>query len=102
VAFYQYKAINGNGTVANGDIEAGGRQDAFRKMEALGLKPIKLIEKESKSAGKPSSDGSVMLPWKSSRITFKMLENFTRLLSSLLSAGVPLSRGKQEKRPGSL
>ena len=50
MAFYQYKAINGNGTVANGDIEAGGRQDAFRKMEALGLKPIKLIEKESKSA----------------------------------------------------
>ena len=92
MAFYQYKAINGNGTVANGDIEAGGRQDAFRKMEALGLKPVKLIEKETKSAGKPSSDGSVRLPWKSSRITFKMLENFTRLLSSLLSAGVPLSR----------
>lgn len=51
MAFYQYKAINGNGTVANGDIEAGGRQDAFRKMEALGLKPVKLIEKETKSGG---------------------------------------------------
>ena len=26
------------------------------------------------------------------KVTFKMLENFTRLLSSLLAAGVPLSR----------
>ena len=28
----------------------------------------------------------------SGKVTFKMLENFTRLLSSLLAAGVPLSR----------
>jgi type II secretory pathway component PulF len=92
VANFQYKAINGDGTVANGDIEAGGRQDAFRKMEALGLKPIKLIEKAGKASGNKSDGPSISLPWKSNKITFKMLENFTRLLSSLLSAGVPLSR----------
>jgi type IV pilus assembly protein PilC len=92
VAFYQYKAMNGDGSVANGDIEAGGRQDAFRKMEALGLKPIKLTEKGGGQSGKASTSTSISLPWKSGRITFKMLENFTRLLSSLLSAGVPLSR----------
>ena len=92
MAFFQYKAVKADGAVANGDIEAGGRQDAFRKMEALGLKPIKLIEKDIKASGNQSDSSSITLPWKSSIITFKMLENFTRLLSSLLSAGVPLSR----------
>jgi type IV pilus assembly protein PilC len=92
VATFQYKALKADGGIATGDIDAGGRQDAFRKMEALGLKPIKLTEQQGKAGAKKSSRSSLSLPWKSGRITFKMLENFTRLLSSLLSAGVPLSR----------
>jgi type IV pilus assembly protein PilC len=92
VATFQYKALKADGGIATGDIDAGGRQDAFRKMEALGLKPIKLTEQQGKAGARKSSGSSLSLPWKSGRITFKMLENFTRLLSSLLSAGVPLSR----------
>jgi len=92
VANFQYKALKADGGIATGDIEAGGRQDALRKMEALGLKPIKLTEQQGKAGTSKSSGSSLSMPWKSGRITFKMLENFTRLLSSLLSAGVPLSR----------
>jgi type II secretory pathway component PulF len=95
---FQYKAMQTDGSVAEGQIEAGGRQEAFKQMEGRGLRPISLAERAN---GKPSS---VKVPAEGSPATFKlslggskkvstrMLETFTRLLSSLLAAGVPLSR----------
>jgi type II secretory pathway component PulF len=92
VASFEYKAIKADGRTTNGSIEAGGRQDAFRKMESQGLRPIRLTERKTESPTSSQSASRSLLPWQSGKITFKMLENFTRLLSSLLSAGVPLSR----------
>ncbi|MGP8200189.1 MAG: type II secretion system F family protein [Limisphaerales bacterium] len=92
---FQYKAFQADGTTAEGLLEAGGRQEAFRQMEQRGLKPIALSEKANgapqKSGAGPASLGR-SLSFQSKRITPRMLENFTRLLSSLLAAGVPLSR----------
>ncbi len=92
---FQYKAFQSDGTTAEGLLEAGGRQEAFRQMEQRGLKPIALAEKSNgapqKSAAAPLSLGR-SLRFQSKRVTPRMLENFTRLLSSLLAAGVPLSR----------
>jgi type II secretory pathway component PulF len=91
---FQYKAFQSDGTTAEGVLDAGGRQEAFRQMEQRGLKPITLAEKANgapqKGAGAPSLGKS--LRFQSKRVTPRMLENFTRLLSSLLAAGVPLSR----------
>ena len=92
---FQYKAFQADGTTAEGLLEAGGRQEAFRQMEQRGLKPITLAEKangapQKGAAGLASSGKS--LRFQSKRVTPRMLENFTRLLSSLLAAGVPLSR----------
>ncbi len=92
---FQYKAFQSDGTTAEGLLEAGGRQEAFRQMEQRGLKPIALAEKangapQKKSAALASLGGN--LRFQSKRVTPRMLENFTRLLSSLLAAGVPLSR----------
>jgi type II secretory pathway component PulF len=100
MALFQYKALQGDGTVAEGQIEAGGRQEAFRQMSERGLKPISLAEsaaKAQKTAGKSeSSEGAAptkkLFSLQSSKVTGRELENFTRLLSSLLAAGVPLSR----------
>lgn len=89
MALFNYRAINADGTIAQGDLEAGGRQEAFRLIEERGLKPISLSEG---SARAEKAGESFRLPWKSKKISFRMLENFTRLLSSLLAAGVPLSR----------
>lgn len=92
---FQYKAFQPDGTTAEGLLEAGGRQEAFRQMEQRGLKPIALAEKANgapqKNAAAPLSLGG-SLRFQSKRVTPRMLENFTRLLSSLLAAGVPLSR----------
>ncbi len=125
---FLYKAVQNDGRTMEGELEAGGRQDAFRQMENLGLRPIKLAERNgpgtngstSKSSAKPapkpvpvkpaagkaapvkeaSASGrqpAVESKWNISlggkgRVTPRILENFTRLLSSLLAAGVPLSR----------
>jgi type IV pilus assembly protein PilC len=92
---FQYKAFQSDGTTAEGVLDAGGRQEAFRQMEQRGLKPIALAEKAHgappKGAAAPLSLGK-SLSFQSKRVTPRMLENFTRLLSSLLAAGVPLSR----------
>jgi type II secretory pathway component PulF len=92
---FQYRALQANGAVAEGQLEAPGRQEAFRQMEGLGLRPVSLAE----TAGAQGADGSsrpltLSLPFgkKSEKISARALENFTRLLSSLLAAGVPLSR----------
>ncbi|PYX66900.1 MAG: hypothetical protein DMG78_28515 [Acidobacteria bacterium] len=106
---FQYRALQADGTVAEGQIEAGGRQEAFRHMEARGLRPIRLAESNGNGAGKslpkkaagPAAPESKEAPSRlsaklsfgsSNKVSGRMLENFTRLLSSLLAAGVPLSR----------
>jgi type II secretory pathway component PulF len=88
-AFF-YRALQPNGVVAEGRIEAGGRQEALRKIELQGLRPIRVLE----SAAQLSNETSAPAPplWKSKRVSGRALENFTRLLSNLLAAGVPLSR----------
>src|SRR6266404_8263399 len=92
---FQYKALQTDGAVAEGQLEAAGRQEAFQQMAGLGLRPVSLAEKTTeKGEGSilPESLGSITLFKKSAKISGRALENFTRLLSSLLAAGVPLSR----------
>jgi len=93
---FQYRAIQPDGTIAEGQLEAPGRPDAFRQIETRGLRPVSLAERASTKKGSKSADKSELenftLKFKSQKVTAKQLENFTRLLSSLLAAGVPLSR----------
>ncbi len=127
---FQYKAVQSNGSITEGELEAGGRAEAFRWMEERGLRPIRLAERNgAKAAPKPTRPSPAPAPrapavsgksassTRSSsaseangsgsgakdapaaaptggggRITARILEDFTRLLSSLLAAGVPLSR----------
>jgi type II secretory pathway component PulF len=118
---FAYKAIQRDGSITEGEIEAGGRHDAFQKMEGRGLRPIRLQERQPSGNGH-ATRGAVRGPVKPAardkapatakvadsgvppapgplgslrgraRVTARELENFTRLLSSLLAAGVPLSR----------
>lgn len=116
---FQYKALQ-NGAMTEGTIDAGGRQEAFRLMEDKGLRPISLSERTNGKAAKsapapkpapkanpaekaaekktekksdsPAGGSPKLFSLESKKITPRQLENFTRLLSSLLAAGVPLSR----------
>jgi type II secretory pathway component PulF len=92
---FSYKALQSDGKIAEGVLDAAGRPDALRQMETLGLRPVNLAEKSSagkKGSAAPSSLGNITFDFASKKVSAKELENFTRLLSSLLAAGVPLSR----------
>jgi len=94
---FVYKALQANGTMAEGQFEAAGRHEAFRHMEGLGLRPVRLQEKSETAVAARSNGNGAPAPAlafikSSDKVTPRALENFTRLLSSLLAAGVPLSR----------
>jgi type II secretory pathway component PulF len=95
---FQYKALQANGAMTEGRLDAPGRPDALRQIETLGLRPINLAEmaaaakSKAVAAAPPDSAGSLSFKFESKKVSAKELENFTRLLSSLLAAGVPLSR----------
>ena len=44
MAVFEYKAVEANGAIAEGRIDAGGRQDAVRIIEQRGLTPVRLVE----------------------------------------------------------
>jgi type II secretory pathway component PulF len=96
---FQYKALKTDGAVAEGQLEAAGRVEALRHIESLGLRPVNLTEQAAKNNAKGANGakvsfslGSLSLGGPSGKVAPRELENFTRLLSSLLAAGVPLSR----------
>jgi type II secretory pathway component PulF len=82
--------------MAEGQLEAAGRPDAFRQMETRGLRLVSLAEGAAKNGsaknGQSAAAPGLPLNFKSQKVSAKALENFTRLLSSLLASGVPLSR----------
>jgi type II secretory pathway component PulF len=94
---FSYRALQTDGTMAEGQLDAPGRPDALRQVETLGLRPVSLAEKALAAPSKngsplPASFGNLSFKFESKKVSAKDLENFTRLLSSLLAAGVPLSR----------
>jgi type II secretory pathway component PulF len=93
---FDYRALQTNGGVAQGQLEAAGRAEALRQMEGLGLRPISLAERAATAGKKPGAAAAPTdgfpLKFGAGKVSPRDLENFTRLLSSLLAAGVPLSR----------
>ena len=54
---FSYKAVQANGTMTEGRLDAPGRPDALRQMETLGLRPINLAETAAaKSKSKSGAD----------------------------------------------
>ena len=55
---FLYKALQADGAITEGQLEAGGRQEALRQMDGKGLRAISLAEKAAGKAKKPEADGS--------------------------------------------
>jgi len=96
VPTFSYRALKSDGKIAEGVLDAGSRPDALRQIETLGLRPVNVAEKigaaKKNGSSAPSAAGNISFKFESKKVSAKELENFTRLLSSLLAAGVPLSR----------
>ena len=97
---FSYRALKSDGKIAEGVLDAGSRPDALRQIETLGLRPMNVVEKNGATKKNGSQNGAVKsdapanfsFKFGPKKVSAKELENFTRLLSSLLAAGVPLSR----------
>lgn len=97
---FSYKAMQADGALIEGLLEAANRQEALRQVEIRGLRPIRLTEAPAANgtapAAKPAADAPApafnLSLGSSHKISARTLENFTRLLSSLLASGVPFSR----------
>jgi type IV pilus assembly protein PilC len=115
---FTYKGIQRDGGLTEGLLDASNRSEAIRRIEGLGLKPIRVSEASGSPArrdevqppgtadkrpsedvgpGATSAGGGVIESLRVAlrgpgKISAAVLESFTRLLASLLAAGVPFSR----------
>ena len=93
MAVFNYTARDAAGAVTEGTIEAPARRDALRRLQARGLKPVKVEEsgaavraKESAREGGPADKD--LLPTEAECLPF--LESMADLVRSGMSAGEAL------------
>jgi len=85
---FSYKATRKDGSLATGSIEAGSHDGAVQALSRQGLHPLVI-----KAAGKGKGGGSISLGSFGKKVKSADLVVFTRQLATMVSAGVPLSRG---------
>ena len=89
---FEYKAVDRNGGVVGGVMDAPNRQDLFRQLDVRGLAAVSVQESADRKARSVSTRAAL---WNRNRVPQRAIHHFTHLLSSLLRAGIPLSRALQ-------
>lgn len=111
MAVFSYNALNSQGQEIKDEVEAPTKEEAVAKVRSLGYFPTKVVEKAGKKklASKKDMGGvkrrkaaGTGLGW----VSTKVLTQFTRQLSTLQDAGLPILRSikilEQQQRPGML
>ncbi|GMU24951.1 MAG: fimbrial assembly protein PilC [Phycisphaerae bacterium] len=110
---FHYEAMNQAGQEVKDDIEAQSTEDALAKIRSLGYYPTKLRQKGGKrAAGKGGGGGGGPGGKKRKsaggigKVKTKEITQFTRQLSTLQDAGLPILRSlrilEQQQKPGML
>jgi type IV pilus assembly protein PilC len=109
---FQYEAMNSVGQAVKGEIVAAGTEEAIAKIRAMGNFPTKVREKAAAKAdggkGKAGGRAVARAPGRKSvgKVATKQLTQFTRQLSTLQDAGLPILRSlrilEQQQKPGAL
>ncbi len=112
MATFAYEAMNSSGQAVKDEIEATSSEEAIAKIRSKGYYPTKVKEKAAKKkAGKktaePAQSGSKRkMPISIGGVPRKQLVTFTRQLSTLQDAGLPILRSlqilEQQQKPGLL
>jgi type IV pilus assembly protein PilC len=109
---FAYEALNASGKPQKGTIEAGSSEEAIQKIKSQGLYPSNIKESAGAKKSSPGTDADAG-PKKKKKarraggsVSKKMLTTFTRQLSTLQDAGLPLLRSLQilesQQKPGKL
>ena len=116
MATFQYEAMNSVGQAVKGAVDAASSEEAISKIRAMGNFPTKIRERSSKAskgakavAGVPAAAaaGTGAQPSRRvGRVSVKLLTQFTRQLSTLQDAGLPILRSlrilEEQQKPGML
>ncbi|MFM8873204.1 MAG: type II secretion system F family protein [Phycisphaerales bacterium] len=112
MATYAYEAVTGTGAKKKGTVEATSSDDAEAKLRADGLYPTSVKEQKGKAKKqeeaaapkKKKKKGGISLSF--GGVPLKRMTMFTRQLSTLQDAGLPLLRSLQilesQQKPGKL
>src|SRR5438874_5634961 len=109
MATFAYEAMNSSGQEVKDEIEATSSEEAIAKIRGKGLFPTKVREKAGKKrVGKKKEDQSLTpkrkMPISIGGVARKQLVSFTRQLSTLQDAGLPILRSLQiledQQKPG--
>src|SRR5262245_47543138 len=97
---FAYEAMNASGQEVHDEIEAGSNEEAIQKIRARGQYPTKVREKAGKKkvAKKEKGGGggkTRKMPISIGGVPRKQLVSFTRQLSTLQDAGLPILRSLQ-------
>jgi type IV pilus assembly protein PilC len=111
MAVFTYQALNSSGQEVKDEVEAPTKEEAVAKVRSLGYFPTKVVEKSGKKrlAAKKGAAGpkkrkaaGTGFGW----VSTKSLTQFTRQLSTLQDAGLPILRSikilEQQQKPGML
>jgi type IV pilus assembly protein PilC len=109
MATFQFEAMNAQGKEEKGEIEALSSEEAISKIRNLGYFPTKIREKGGprRTAKGAAKSGKPKRPrGTGGRTKTKQLTQFTRQLSTLQDAGLPILRSlrilQQQQKPGTL
>jgi general secretion pathway protein F len=62
MAVFTYKALNGKGSVSQGEIDAADRTDALRLLDRKGLQPVSIKESSAVNAASTKKSKAVVPP----------------------------------------
>jgi len=111
---YQYEALNEAGKPQKGEISAANSEEAIARIRSQGFFPTSVREQKVKKGARPAGGaGPTARKKKAGEITIniggvgsKQLTTFTRQLSTLQDAGLPILRSiavlEQQQKPGLL
>jgi type IV pilus assembly protein PilC len=112
MALFGYEAMNSSGQEVKDEIEAADSSEAIQKIRAKGYFPTKVKEKAAKKVVKKkkketeSVSTKRKMPISIGGVPRKQLVTFTRQLSTLQDAGLPILRSlqilEQQQKPGLL
>src|SRR3954470_9316758 len=107
---YAYEAMNASGQEVKEEIDATSSEEAIAKIRGKGYFPTKVREKAAKKKVAKKADAAAgptkKLPFSIGGVPRKQLVGFTRQLSTLQDAGLPILRSlqilEQQQKPGLL
>jgi len=87
MTIFSYIAVNDSGATVNGNVDQADRASAINALTKQGLRPVSIAETKAKTAGTANKK-----LFARKKVKLVHLVMFTRQLSAMISAGVPLLR----------